>query len=171
MKTSIFDTSRIYVLVSGGDGYETSIVSGDKLEEAYLSMFYTDAKNCPENERYSFLEALRDEDNWTHNYAIGPVCYSESLEDGSVQIILLSNNAPQNAIAALVRVARAAWHAADDSEEIQGDNDLEYRVPSSSFDELSNALNALDDFPDDKPGYVLSGPAKAEWVLRDVIPL
>lgn len=37
------------------------------------------------------------------------------------------------------------------------------------FDKLSEALDALDGLPDDKPGYTLSGAAKAAWALRDLV--
>lgn len=171
MKTVITDPARTYLLVSGGDGYETAMATGDKLENAYLSLFYTDAKNCPFNEHEAFLESLYDEDNWTINYMLGPVRYSEIFEDGSVDVILLSaSDTPQKALAALVNVARAAFYAADDSEEIEGDDGRELRVSSNNFDALSDALDALDDLPDDRPDYVMNGPARAEWALRELFP-
>lgn len=75
----------------------------------------------------------------------------------------------QKALAGLVQVARAAWHAADDSEERCGDDGREHVVQSNDFDDLSNALDALEELPDDQPGYVMYGPAKAEWALRDLM--
>lgn len=73
------------------------------------------------------------------------------------------------AMSLLVNVARAAFRAADDSEEIPGDNGREHRIDSANFDALCNALGALDDLPDDQPGYVMTGPARAEWALRDLL--
>ena len=95
MATPITDPSKIYLLIGGGDGYETHIVTGDKLEEAYLAMHWGEVSNCPPNERENFLEALRDDDgHWEHNYALGPTRYREELEDGYVEVILLTPSAP-----------------------------------------------------------------------------
>lgn len=69
-------------------------------------------------------------------------------------------------VASLVKVAQAAFHVADDSEEIMTDDGREHRIIGMDFDELSDALDTLDELPDDRPGYVMNGPAKAEWALR-----
>lgn len=69
----------------------------------------------------------------------------------------------------LIRVARAAFHAADDSEQVQVEDGLAHVVNSQDFDELSNALDALEELPDDQPGYIMHGPAKAEWALRALL--
>lgn len=69
----------------------------------------------------------------------------------------------------LLRVAKTAFLAADDSEEIMTDDGREYRIIGPDFDELSDALDALEELPGDRPGYVMSGPAKAAWALRDII--
>ena len=69
----------------------------------------------------------------------------------------------------LIRVARAAFHAADDSEQVQAEDGLAHVVNSQDFDELSNALDALEELPDDQPGYIMHGPAKAEWALRALL--
>ena len=71
-------------------------------------------------------------------------------------------------VAALVQVARAAWHAADDSEEVLTDYGRAHRITGPDFDELSDALDVLDELPDDQPGYVMNGPARAEWALRNL---
>ena len=72
-------------------------------------------------------------------------------------------------VAALVQVARAAWHAADDSEEVLTDDGRAHRIFGPDFDELSDALDVLDELPDDQPGYVMNGPARAEWALRNLL--
>ena len=69
----------------------------------------------------------------------------------------------------LVQVARAAWNAADNGLGVLVDNGIELRVSPADFDRLSDALGLLDMLPDDKPGFTLSGPARAEWALRDLI--
>lgn len=72
-------------------------------------------------------------------------------------------------VVSLIQVARAAYHAADDSVEVEGDNGREHRVCSGDFDALSDALDALDELPDDQPGCVMHGPARAEWALRKLL--
>lgn len=69
----------------------------------------------------------------------------------------------------LVRVARAAFHAAEDSEQVEGDDGLVHVVSSQDFDDLSDALDALEELPDDQPGWTMHGPAKAEWALRALL--
>ena len=68
-------------------------------------------------------------------------------------------------VAMLVAVARSAWNVADNTMEFNG----EYSVMESCVNELSDALDALDELPDDQPGYVMNGPARAEWALRNLL--
>lgn len=75
----------------------------------------------------------------------------------------------RQAVVGLLNLASAAFNAADDSEEVEGDNGREHRICSSDFDALSDALDALDELPDDQPGYDMTGPARAKWALREVI--
>ncbi len=49
-------------------------------------------------------------------------------------------------IALLNAVARAAYNALDDSEEVEGDDGRCHQVDSANFDALSAALEALDEF-------------------------
>lgn len=88
---SITAPSRTYLLIGGGDGYETYVVTGDKLEDAYLALHFGEASKCPAGERDDFLEAIRNEDNWHHNHHFGPVRYGEDLEDGYIQAILMTS--------------------------------------------------------------------------------
>lgn len=93
MQTAITDPSRTYLVIGGGDGYETKVVTGDKLEDAYLSMHFGEADKCPADIRDDFLEALRDEDgHWESNWFYGPIRYSEDLEDGYISVILMTPN-------------------------------------------------------------------------------
>lgn len=87
------------------------------------------------------------------------------------------------AIRGLITLARAAWNAVDNGEEIparslpngiDSDNifpecdsvliDVAYAEP------LSDALNELDKLPDDRPGYTMEAAARAEWALRRLLP-
>ena len=69
----------------------------------------------------------------------------------------------------LLKVAECAESLADNSEEMEGEDGRIHLVMASDFDELSDALDLLDELPDDKPGYVLGGAAKAAWALHDII--
>lgn len=69
-------------------------------------------------------------------------------------------------IVALLAVATAAWHALDDGEQM---SDGSHRVSATDATALAASLGVLDELPDDKPGYVLHGPARAEWALRQVL--
>lgn len=66
----------------------------------------------------------------------------------------------------LLTVARCAEFLADG---VMNDGDGLHIMSESDFDALSKALDALDELPDDKPGYTLSGAAKAAWALRDLV--
>lgn len=69
----------------------------------------------------------------------------------------------------LIEVARTAFRALDDSEEREGSDGREHAIDSRSFDELGEALDRLDFLPDDKPGYTMDGPGRAEWALRKLL--
>lgn len=69
----------------------------------------------------------------------------------------------------LLKVAKCAESLADNSEEMEGEDGRIHLVMAADFDELSDALDLLDELPDDKPGYVLGGAAKAAWALHDII--
>lgn len=70
------------------------------------------------------------------------------------------------ALGLLLALARAAYWAMDDSEQMADGSSL---VPSENADSLSAALDALDDLPDDQPNcYMLPG-AKAAWALRRLL--
>ena len=69
----------------------------------------------------------------------------------------------------LLKVAKCAESLADNSEEMEGEDGRIHVGTAADFDELSDALDLLDELPDDKPGYVLGGAAKAAWALRDII--
>lgn len=96
----ITDPSRMYLVVGGGDGYETRVVAGSDLEDAFLAMLFGDASNCPESERGDMLAGLRDEDgHWEHNYHYGPVRYGEDFEDGYISVILMTQGAEVGLVA------------------------------------------------------------------------
>ena len=70
----------------------------------------------------------------------------------------------------LLKVAGAAESMANDfSMHVLDSGGEHVIVEQSAFNELSEALDSLDELPDDKPGYVLGGAAKAAWALHDII--
>lgn len=94
-------------------------------------------------------------------------CPSEIVGDLSNECAELRSTLASAAkvVATLVEVARAAWNVADNTAESNG----EYIVMESCVNELSAALDALDELPDDQPGFAMTGPARAEWALRELL--
>ncbi|MGS1064163.1 helix-turn-helix domain-containing protein [Burkholderia glumae] len=68
----------------------------------------------------------------------------------------------------LIALARATFLALDDSEEVVGDDGPQHIIDSRNFDAVSDALDALNELPDDKPGYTLDAGGKAKWALRNL---
>lgn len=73
----------------------------------------------------------------------------------------------RTAITGLIAVARAAFNVADDAED---DGDC-VKVDRTNASTLGDALDALDELPDDQPGYSMGPSNKAEWALRRVLGL
>jgi hypothetical protein len=71
----------------------------------------------------------------------------------------------RNAITGLIAVARAAFNVADDSEDDGG----HVKVDRADAEALGAALDALEELPDDQPGYAMGPSNKAEWALRRVL--
>lgn len=69
----------------------------------------------------------------------------------------------RSVIERLLDVCMHAFNLMDDTED---DGSGKLLVPRDSFDVLSKAMDALDDLPDDRPGYAMNEPAKAGWALR-----
>lgn len=87
-----------WVLIALGDGYETHIAEGrEAMERKFLELHFGPTRpaievtaaemKCME----SMLEALRDEDQWIRNYALGPVAYTAENEDGNVHVYRLTD--------------------------------------------------------------------------------
>lgn len=72
----------------------------------------------------------------------------------------------RDAIAKLVALTRAVNIALDDSEERDGTDGREHVIGSVNFDAVCNALEALEELPDNKPGWAMNAADKAEWALR-----
>jgi hypothetical protein len=70
----------------------------------------------------------------------------------------------------LIDLARQVDHALDDSEEVDCDGCRAHNIAGQDFDDVVEALDALEDLPDDKPGMTLGPAGKAEWALRRMLP-
>lgn len=68
-------------------------------------------------------------------------------------------------LADLIALAQALQFALDDSEEIA---DGRHLVDAEHISNLTAVIERLDALPDDKPGYTMDFPGKANWALRDV---
>lgn len=73
----------------------------------------------------------------------------------------------QRAIEALLQLVYAAWCLADDSEDL---GDGYHKVDHDNFRALCDQLDALDELPQDRPGYIMAPAAKARWALRGLSP-
>jgi hypothetical protein len=71
----------------------------------------------------------------------------------------------RKAIEYLVVLARLTLDAANNSEDCGN----HHKIEREYFSKVDEALDALDDLPDDQPGYTMTGPAKAEWALRALL--
>ncbi len=70
------------------------------------------------------------------------------------------------ALQGLLDLAQATYFAMDDAAQL---DDMSSLVDEENANVVCNALDALDELPDDRPGYTMSGPAKARWALRALI--
>lgn len=67
----------------------------------------------------------------------------------------------------LLTLAPEVDRAVDDSEERQGDDgERVHMLTSTATDALTAALDALEELPDDQPGYTMGPAARARWALR-----
>lgn len=69
----------------------------------------------------------------------------------------------------LIELSRRVHLALDGSEEQQGPNGRQHALDSQHFDDLCEALDCLEDLPDDKPGVTMGPSGKAGWALRQVL--
>lgn len=75
------------------------------------------------------------------------------------------------AIRRLLDLARQVDHALDDSEEVEDSGGFRsHNIAGQDFDDVVEALDALEDLPDDRPGMTLGPAGKAEWALRRLLP-
>lgn len=73
------------------------------------------------------------------------------------------------AIQWLLNVAQRVHLALDDSEEMEGDQGRQHAIDGQHFDDVSTALERLEELPDDKPGVTMGPAQKAEWALRRLL--
>lgn len=69
----------------------------------------------------------------------------------------------------LIELARHIDHALDDSRVIECDGYRLHEIAEQDFDDVVEALAALEDLPDDKPLITLGPAGKAEWALRKLL--
>ncbi|MCD6663472.1 MAG: hypothetical protein LT082_08740 [Comamonas sp.] len=73
------------------------------------------------------------------------------------------------AIQALITLAHATHLALDDSEEFEGPEGRSHGIAGQNFDDICQALDVLEELPDDKPGETLAPGGRAEWALRRLL--
>jgi hypothetical protein len=124
------------------------------------------------NKQITQLEAENAElkQNLEH-YQILLNTYCENLEVHkatieSLNLKLADHQAQEHVVQKLIAVARAAYNVADTCEETITGEGRELTVYGSMFDDMSEALDLLDALPEDlQPNVVMTGPAKAEYML------
>jgi len=72
----------------------------------------------------------------------------------------------RDVIAKLIALTRAVNIALDDSEERDGIDGREHVIDSVNFDAVCDALELLEELPDNKPGWAMNAADKAAWALR-----
>lgn len=71
----------------------------------------------------------------------------------------------ERAIRCLIHFAACAHDAMDNSEELPDGTSV---IGKPYWEALCAALDILNELPDDRPGYIMSPPAKAQWALHNV---
>ena len=75
----------------------------------------------------------------------------------------------QTTVDALLDIARATWHALEDSRQVDDAEGRHHRIRATDFETLCKAMDVLDALPVNRPGHALTGPTKAGWVLRKLL--
>lgn len=71
----------------------------------------------------------------------------------------------QPIVGLLLNALRCAWIMADDAEVRR----KVARVDIDDFEKFSDAIEALEELPDDRPGYTMTPVGRAEWALRELL--
>jgi hypothetical protein len=90
----------LYLVMAGGDGFQSSIVPESKLDDAYLLTQWFDLNKVSPEDRAETLEHFHEDDNWTHTDVTGNgerLEFSLHLEDGWIRVIRLfdTHHSPQ----------------------------------------------------------------------------
>jgi hypothetical protein len=91
--TSAPETER-YVIIAGGDGYQTATVTGrEAMEQAFVRAHWPDAdfSKLSEDEQQT-LACIQDEDEWAIDFQIGRTNFTVRYEDGWVSVYRLLDN-------------------------------------------------------------------------------
>lgn len=134
-----------------------------------------DLQSIPDRQRCFTAENIRDIAHdciriGDNDQAAVVFAIADALRDGS---LVIQPPAQQQAvpvardvIAKLVALTSAVNIAMDDSEERDGADGCEYVIDRVNFDAVCNALDALEELPDNRPGWAMSAADKAAWALR-----
>ena len=98
-----------------------------------------------------------------------PAKYRDCCPDGSHARVGQATVTEYTAIQWLLNVVQRVRLALDDSEEMEGDQGRQHAIDGQHFDDVSTALERLEELPDDKPGVTMGPTQKAEWALRRLL--
>lgn len=105
------------------------------------------------------------------------LCAALSWQGGTYHLVLAevkrlkaADPAPHvGIIRELLNIAGLAWRALDDSEEVETPDGRGHVISDIDFDALTQALDELDELPDNQPGVTMSPAMKAAWALRSML--
>ena len=112
--------------------------------------------------------------NYSYKYLIEPIVvdaekFGPNGAYGGWEIRVLPTADEIAIIQHLLDLVRQVDHALDDSEEVYSDGFRSHNIAGQDFDDVVEALDALEDLPDDRPGMTLGPAGKAEWALRRLL--
>lgn len=82
----------MYLVMAGGDAFESRIVPESQLDNAYLLMQWASLDDIDEQQRAGALANFHDDDSWTHEQVEGSgkrIEFSINFEDGYVKVVRL----------------------------------------------------------------------------------
>lgn len=83
-------TNATFLMLGTGDGYQTVLVHGSRLLEAYEIACFGEVGHAPKGVMESCAEDFANLDNWCLNPNYGPVFWKDDFEDGSLQFIRIT---------------------------------------------------------------------------------
>lgn len=78
-----------FLFVVRGENYSAELVKGKQLLDMILEAVFGNGGEFPK-ERADYSDDLNNEDHWCLDQHFGPYHWTESLEDGTIEILLVT---------------------------------------------------------------------------------